>query len=910
MATVGSGVLGGGAGTGRQAAQTPFAGQEEPGPSPVEQQAQEISVASGVRERIANARSFAPSVRQQTQSEIINMTLLYQQLGNPFSIRRIPFSVLRDMTTDPMVAMGLFYIKTPLIRADWSVRCPDAQLAAAVDEAFRPIRPWQLRKGLGKLAWGYQPMAKRFRLGQLKGVYRDPHSDDPEKDRPIWVSENVKPIVWDVPYSLAPENCIPKWDESGQFAGFTYSTLPVPNPIQIGTAYLYGEQTVPGYNIPLEFAMWPINEIDEQFGSIYGSPRIKRAYRYYWSYWYRWALADRSFEKKADPPVKVYYPTDQPGGIDVNDPNPLSPKEVNVQGAAIALGEQARSGSVLAIPNDVKTDDQGKPSTMREWEIEYLEGGENFDQLDRSFAHLDLLKIRSLFLPESIFIGGRSQNTSGQSVAKNVSTPIEVFEESQQLLADEEDDEVNRMMIPQFIAANFPEKLGTPCEVVTRGFGQADTEIIKQLIQLVGQTKGYTLPVDTRELLRQANIPLLTQPQQEKLEERIAKEAETMQPPAMNPEKVGMQGYNSGVTKTPLGNVYIQPPGRIDLSQQEVNEYVTTLPDIPAYRDKTTRSMLLRTRKIFVDRYKGQVKSFIEHLKDHTPLQLAVAAQNRTLALTMTKAPPPPEGARTEQPEQNMPPGLLPAAASATAAAIVGAWFAAQPVDKTQVAFATVLDRIVARSGEAELKNVVLDPNIFDKTATNDWVQEYASTTLDSVDGTVQKEMVTFLTDQLQKTLDAKQIIAAAEEHFAETPETHASRVARAATRDGYNFGMLSAGKDAGIAQVQAHDASDGDDPNTDSKCIERDGKVFPIDAALAETEHPNGTLHWTFLSTDSFSIERVEKFPPHLQVPSEERAAYDDDTETLYVAAGATDEQERSYALTIGAQLVSVAGA
>lgn len=875
---------------------SPFASIEQPGLSPEERaQAVRIAVSSGVRERIANAQSVAPSVRQQTQSEIINMALLYEQLGNPFSIRRIPFSVLRDMMTDPMIGMGLYYIKTPLVRADWSIQSPDAQLAAAVDEALRPIVPWYNKKVTGKLGYGYQPMVKQFKLGQLRSVYRDPHSSKPEDDIPTWPSKNVEPILWDIPLSLAPEHCLPRWNDRGEFDGFTFSVIPIPNPIQLGTAYIYGYQAVPGYPIPLEYAMWAVNEQEENYGSLYGSPRIKRAYRYYWSYWFRWALADRSFENKADPAKIVYYPSDDPTGLDPNDPNPNNPKEENVQQRAIALGQQARSGATLAIPGDFMTDEQGKRIPVREWELKYLEGGENFDLLDKTFQHLDLLKVRSLFIPESIFLGGRGNTAGGgTSTSRNVSTPIEAFDESQQLLADEGDYEINEMMIPQFIAANFPEKIGTPCRKVTRGFGQADTEIIKQLLQLVGQTKGYTLPVDVRELLRQANIPLLTQQQQELLETKIAKEAEKMQPPAMNPEKVGMQGYNAGVTKTPLGNIYVQPPQRI-LLEGSHDEFLSSLPDITPFEDQSVRSSALRVRKMFIKRYKDQIDSFGNHLKDHTPLQLALA---------QTNAPAPPEGASSPEQQQNIPPGLLPSAAAATAMAIVAAWFAQLPEDKTAELLGPIVTKIVGRAGERELHLANLDKGAFDKEATKTWVDEYVSNAISSVDSTIQKEMITFLTDELQKSLDPEVIVQATKEHFEEVPETHAERVARATTRDSYNYGMLSAGKDAGVEQVQAHDASDGDNPDTDPKCVERNGQVYTIEQALAEEEHPNGTLHWSYLTTENFSIELVDQFPDHLEVPDDMRAAFDDAKEILYVAADASPIERAQYALSIGSVL------
>lgn len=867
--------------------QTPF-GAEQPGLSPEEMaRAVRINADSGVRDRIAASQSVAPSVRQQTQSEMINMRMLHSALGNPFSAARLPFPILRDMLQDPMIAMGLFYIKTPLIRADWSIASPDAQLAAAVDEALRPIISWLTIKQCGALGYGYQPMVKRFRLGQLKSVYRDPHSNDPESDKPVWTSNNVEPLLWDVPLSLPPQNCLPIWDDRGEFAGFRYTIIPIPNPELVGISMEYSQESIPGYPIPLDWAVWRTNEIEENFGSIFGSPRIKRAHRYWWSYWYRWNLADRSFENKADPAKIVYYPTSSSSNVlDANDVDPLNPTSQNVRSHALALGQQARSGATLAVPGDFMRDENGKSLNMREWEIKYLEGGENFDLLDKSFIQLDMLKVRALFLPESIFNSSRSQSGGGEGTSKNVSTPIQVFDESQQLLADEHDDEINRVFIPQFIAANFPEKVGTPCRKVTRGFGSADTEIVKQLLQLIGQTKGIVLPVDTRQLLSEANIPLLTTQQQKVVEEKAAKEAEAMQPPVQNPEKTGMQGYNSGVTKTPLGNVYVAPPQMINLEQNH-QMFLKALPKITPFVDQSVRAGAVRIRKMFMKRYQDQIDTFTTHLKDHTPLMLA-----RT----------PPKEEPQEPSEQSSP--LLPTVAAATATAIVAAWFAQQPADKTASLLGAIVTKIVNRAGDRELHLANLDSGAFDKDATKEWIDKYTAGSISSIDDTIKAEMVSFLTDELQKTVTPSEIVEAAENHFADTPETHAERVARATTRDSYNRGMLLAGKDAGVEQVQAHDASDGDNPDTDPKCVERNGRIFPISAALEEEEHPYGTLHWSYLSTDGLSIERVDEFPLDLEVPEGSKAAYDTETETLYIASDATHLEESEYALTIGSRL------
>jgi hypothetical protein len=1246
-----------GRGGGPAYGQTPFGGYEAvQGLSPEEVASLRVDIDKGVADRLRNARSIAPSARQQTQGELINLTLLYERLGNPFSVRRLPFSVLRDMTTDPMVNFALHFTDVPLVRAPWYIKCPVAQVAAAVDEALRPVNP-KLQVGInGKLPYGYQPMCKRFKLGELKSSYRDPNGDDPEHDIPVWDS-NVAPLMWDTPYVLAPEHCMPRWNQRGEFAGFYYSIVPLPNPIQIGLANLYGYSVVPGFEIQSEFAMWPVNEQTRNFGSIYGYPRTARAYRYWWSYWYRWALSDRAFENAADPPRYVYYPTDVPWALDPEDPGleTGTPTIKHLQQLALSMGDQMRSGQTVAWPGDFMMDEQGRQSTHRKWEAGYYDPPVKFDELAHSFSYLDSLKFRcvtadtpidcprdhrrfpdgvpismlksgdpvwtfnlmtlrfelspvkaamltqqdqpvfkvhlsngkdirgtanhpflttdlkwkilgelvegdrliefrrdfeprvkldpashsgcrtqeydevsawmgirggeeklhthhvdamhantavenlqgvtsaehhaiertgrrwgaetrrkqseshlkisderraarvsdlhaaddllleerrrvldetpmdcdregcsgrvyarglcnnhyqlaryhgeleevalpprssvdfklkhcdecgreyaptgsrqyqcqacryehgirdnrswrernghvdettgrlmgarsgptpsfeeqcdavtvvlvefdgiedvwdvaidapderknfisggvvlhnSMLIPEQAFIEGTKSSSSGSQGGSSRLMGIqlgEVYQESQQMLADENDREINDHMIPQFIASNFPEYAGIPCEKVTEGFGEYDTEIMKQVIQLVGQVQGNVLPVNIYEVLKRMGIPVLTEKQQKQQLEQIAKEAAAMQPAQMPPSKVGMQGYNSGVEKTQNGFIYVQPPQRIDLSTSGQG-FLAELPDgVPAYGDASVRASMMRLRKVMLERYKEQVSSFVSML-DQTVLHLAQQSMSQHMAL---------------------PAGLSAIAAAGTAASVVGAWQTGRSADLAATTIAAILLAIAIRAARRELKQAHLGAEVVDEGVLAQHAQQRASFVVQSIDETIRAEMQTFLEQELQKETDSAKVAKDAEERFADTAETHSERVVLAEALPAYNHGALFAFRDAGVGQVQAHDASDGRDQLTDSECRRINGEVLSVDEAIsrAAEEHIRGTLWFSPLSTDHLVVERVPMVPVHLNGHGE-LAGYDSDKEVLYVSESVSDEDAQVYALAVGEML------
>jgi hypothetical protein len=866
----------------------PLAIDEFPQPSPEQERLFEIDLDKGVGKLIREARAIGPSVRQQTQAEILNLVILGREIGsNPFSVRRLPFSIMRDMASDPNIAFALYYIETPLINAQWSCECEDAQLAAAVDSALRPINSDLISKFCQVLSMGYQPMVKRWKLGQLDGVYRDKTSESPDKDLKVWPSKNVDALLWKTFLALPPENCLPRWNEMGNFNGFMYSPVPIPNPMMLGVAQTYGPQVLSGYPIPLEWSMWIVNERFKQHGSLYGSPRSKRAYRFWWSYWFRWALSDRSYENKADPAKIVYYPTMVAEALDVNNPNSETPQ--SLQNKAIQSGNSVRSGSTVAYPGDFMVNEEGKTMNQRQWEIKYLEGGENFTSLEQCFMSLGISMIKAMFLPEQAFVDATmaGQTSSQRYISAQMG---EIYQESQQQLSNEYDEYINKYMIPEFISANFPDKIDIPCKRVTRGYGARNSETTKQILTLIGQKNPENLPIDVRQLLREEGYPLTSEAQQKLNEKKHQEAAENAKPPVMLPtKKEGVQGQNAGVEKTETGeHVYYQVGQELYLGADsltnlgmENRSFVDSLPKIPAYEDAAVRTAALQMRKLFMDRYKNQITSLANQIRNKTILKLAEPAE----------------------PQEK--PGFGAGAARIAAKGAVAAWLADQMITLPAVSsrLKDILGRIVARAGNKELKLSGLDPSVYDSSVLDKWVEKYVEENLKLMDNTTQDVFKDFLEKQLQQNSHPDIVAQALEDNFADMPTTYSTRAVRAQTRDAYNQGMLQAGIDAGIDQVIAHDASSGTNLNTDSKCIKRNGRIFSLKDAQKETEHPNGTLHYSYLTTSNLSVKVTDDIPEKLELTDNMLAGYDYDTETLYIKKNA-EGLEQKYLLALSENL------
>src|SRR5262245_8099714 len=85
-------------------------------------------------------------------------------LGQPFDVTSIPLSKLHQMRRDPMIAFALLFVKVPLVRAPWYIKCKDAKVAAFVDNALRRIYARFVLQYTNCLDYGFAPMEKRFEL--------------------------------------------------------------------------------------------------------------------------------------------------------------------------------------------------------------------------------------------------------------------------------------------------------------------------------------------------------------------------------------------------------------------------------------------------------------------------------------------------------------------------------------------------------------------------------------------------------------------------------------------------------------------------------------------------------------------------------------------------------------------------
>lgn len=558
-----------------------------------------------VRNRLTRRLSQERRPTTQTSSgSWINWNYASEVLGQPFDVQRIPISKLEQMRRDPMLAFGLTFVKVPLIRAPWLIKSSDPQRAAFIDNALRKIYARFIMAYTNAFDFGFSPMIKRFELTRPQWQYMDKESGQ-EKD--VW-DKGVDALTWKPFLALSPRGATPHWNSKGEFSGIDFA--PSGGVGAFGMSGFSPSSSASGKvaDIPLDWALWATNEKDSVFGSLWGYPRIGYAYRYWWSYWHKFTLADRAFERWADPPVIVYHPADD--GID--DEGNL----IDLGDEALAVAEQLRSGANVSFPSMVVrgyADD--RPTSVREWTAEQMETKSNFEALNQTFEYLDVQKLRSVMVPEQALVEGK-----GGSSSRNVAETFgDIFQAAQSVVMQEIDDHINRYMIPQLLEANFGPG-GATCEKITTGFDPQDLDTMRTIITAVANKEGvFDLPVDMRELLERLGLPLLSHAASERDFEQRLERMEKIQP-ILAPPAPEPTAPTTGTAGVNAEGKYYRGQERIDLSGWII-ERVDELPlddNPPAVYDPENRTLYVR-KDADADEIKKYVFKMAEEREEPAP---------------------------------------------------------------------------------------------------------------------------------------------------------------------------------------------------------------------------------------------------------------------------------------------------
>lgn len=828
----------------------------------------------------------APSSRQQV-GIFANWKQVQDQLGQPFNNERIPLSKLKLMRRDPMFAFGFHYQKMPLVKAPWYMKSQNAQVAAFMDATIRPIIASLIITQCQKLEFGFQAIAKRFQLKAPGGTYVDPESGE---EKPAWNNTaGVEPVTLKPFIALPPESVEPIWDQAtGEFAGIDYTPPSGGIPAGMGARAKGSGGSEGQVEIDLYHSLWVTNELESVFGNLFGYPRLGYGYPYWWSYWYRWAIADRAFEKKGDPPIVVRHPE---GKIDLGDG-----QEVSCAEYAMMIGDRLRAGAAIAMPSTPYTNFEDRPSAVREWEIEFLKGGVELDHFDKSFDYIDVMKLRSIFVPEQALIEGGG-GTSSRNVAEEM---FEGLVEGQSLMMEEIVESINRWIIPHLMLVNFPQEFeqGLTCEMKVQGFSSADTELLSQLVQLIGQTEPEKLGLDVREALRQLNMPMLSEKEYQSDLKVAAEKAAAAGPPAVpatnssagvvptkgrapstggntpGPASVGAGGSFTGFAYTPPIGLGIELSAVADAAAT----FLSDLPSSVHYQDKGMKALTKQLWNLMQHFYSFQYADFASFVADQEAIQLSdddgEVIDFESIALA------------------------IPDVAREVGRKLVESWPGdLERLDEAISGVSSVLEKMLKRASSLTRKDASLDTTVDDEEVQS-WVSSHVSDLLANAVQTIRSELTDFVSGRFNEgDADPKTMSKSVRSHFGDFPTWKASRFARTEARDAFNAGTLLTGLTNGLSVAQAVDSLGN---KTDAHCEHRDGQFFTIPQALQEDEHPNGTLGWRLLR-DPVTLSRVDEVPG--DIPGS-LGTYDPESQIIYLAKGVEPEDESKFLLAIGEKL------
>src|SRR4051794_29569793 len=835
-------------------------------------------------EKALKSKEIAPPTAVQSGT-FVDWQQIRDQLGQPFiADRPPPLRKLKEMAKDPMLRFGMHFISTPHVRAQFHIEAKDskginAQVAGFLDSAWRQIHASFMMQALMSMRWGHQPMVKRFATGNPGGTYRDETEADPAKQmKPVWDEGSVEPIIWKTFVPLDPGRCQPLWDDStGEFNGISYQ----PGTSDIKKALGFGGSTGTKNTIEIDVyrSLWVTHNRSDEFGSIYGYPRLAFAYRYWWSHWYTWAMIDRSIERMAIPPMIAYHPAGE-----WEDPD--NPSEtVPYWEIALDTAEKLRSNAIASVPSTLASSGLDERGTqMREWDFQFLETkNAPIEQMIAFTQYCDVMKLRSIWIPEGALIEGEG---GGGSAQRNIVTQMyENFVESQANLFDELIEYVNRFVIPQILVVDYPEFVndGGTAQIVGHGFTTEDLDLLKQLIQLIGQSNPLELGVDIREGLQRLNIPLLDPLAQQQQMQQAAQATQTAPVvpgvtaqipvgsnvggtlnglPAGNtnggsvPQPANVLGFSDNDTMV----VYVQPGESLQLSESE--DFLSSLPGSVHYNDKSVRALMLQLRKLWQGHMRELYPDLAKHINS-TTLQLADEPRKAKITITKKKA-------------------------TAEANRIIKEWeVSSSRLSQLAEQSRKLLQKISIRSAKVNAKKanitIKLDDELFDE-----WVEGQVGRLVRSVHRTVNDEVRNFLVNEIRDGHDSKTIATNLSAHFSDITVSKADTIARSEARDAFNAGTLIAGEQAGLKYVRASDGEEFDD-----KCRKRNGKLFTINEAWRESSaantHPRCQLGFELIARADFSVENVNEMPEH--APEDADAWFDDSTSTAFVVREADIE-------------------
>lgn len=473
----------------------------------------------------------------------------------------------------------------------------------------------------------------------------------------------------------------------------------------------------------------------------------------------------------------------------------------------------------------------------------------------------------SIWLQEQGLIEG-SGGQSNRNVASEFGSQRD---ESQAVLMAQIDGMIDEMFMKPIIAMNFPMFSGT-LEKKTFGFGQNDEDVVRQVIQLIGQAQSEnalaTLGVNIQKLMDARGFPMYSLADQKSLRDKAAVAAEAAATPAVEPT----QGRRALVTQTGFDREhnkpvmqYVQLGGEIQLAADD--DFVAGLPRTDVFSDKQVIAATRNLRSQSVAFLSWAYGDFARYLGKQKSLSLDDLA--REIAAEHFDR----MGEHLD--DQGT--------AAKIADRLISGWRPkVEKLSGYSDAASSALARVYDRTTGLHLERLVSKKRLSsrDKSATA-WISGQVSALMDDVLGTIRTELSQALADAISEDVKPAQLATSVREYFDGTPAARASTIARTEISSAYNYATVQVGLAAGVPKAQ----------------IQPTGQIVDVADALAQNSEAGACIRLLLGAHQDLEV-RHEPLDGLL-------ARYDDDTHTVLFSPDLDEKEQGEYLLALGEQLL-----
>lgn len=413
-----------------------------------------------------------------------------------FDPRKVSDDQLDMMRVDSEFALGMAFVQSMIANANWRIECDDRRVREWTSRAYGRVHMQLMRDAMMGMWFGRAPLVIDYeRISAFSWTY---HDEETGKERHAWPHPDVRCVVPKSVRGLFPVGARPIFDEGDgdRFLGFEHPAYSR----RAGFAHPDGGQ---GLFVPAERCLWVVHDRAGSYGSMFGRPRTLSGFRAWWAYWFGFLMADRHLENDADPPLEVLYP---PGkSQDPDDPT----KTIDNAELAARIGIYLREGGTITTPSETYTTEEGKPTSIRKWEVKFITGGENLPAFEDRLERLRKLKLASILLPPEIL----------DRAGGDVTAASDMFLETQVLAVSELDDQINEHFLPKLVAANFSE--APPVRKATTGIRDRDKRLYEEILKIMVASLGKELGVDYRAMADAVGLPLTAPEEPEPVPEEL-----------------------------------------------------------------------------------------------------------------------------------------------------------------------------------------------------------------------------------------------------------------------------------------------------------------------------------------------------------------------------------------------------